>query len=68
MPTPGSLFGAIVFGSVGLATFVYGKKSGLMKPMVIGLALMIYPYFIEQAWLVFAIGSGLCWLLYVFRE
>lgn len=68
MPTPGSLFGAIVFGSVGLAAFVYGKKSGLIKPTLIGIALMVYPYFIEQAWMVFAVGFALCFSLYVFRE
>lgn len=68
MPEPGSLFGAIVFGAIGMGAFVYGKRRGLLKPMVLGIALMAYPYFIADAWLVYAVGAGLCTLLYLFRE
>ena len=67
MPTPGSLFGAIVFGAVGMAAFVYGKKAGEAKPILIGIALMVYPYFVQQAWLVFAIGAALTAALFLRR-
>ena len=68
LPTPGSLFGAIVFGAIGMGAFVFGKRRGLAKPMLIGVALMVYPYFISDGWLVFLIGAALCYLLYLFRE
>ena len=68
LPTPGSLFGAIVFGAIGMGAFVFGKRRGLAKPMLIGVALMVDPYFISDGWLVFLIGAALCYLLYLFRE
>jgi len=67
LPTPGSLFGAIVFGAIGMGAFVHGKRNGLAKPMLIGVALMIFPYFVSEGWLVFAIGAALSYLLYLFR-
>jgi hypothetical protein len=68
MPTPGSLFGAILFGAIGMGAFVHGKRRGLAKPMIIGVLLIIYPYAVSEGWMVFAIGAVLCWLLYHFRE
>lgn len=68
LPTPGSLFGAILFGAIGMGAFVFGKQRGLAKPMIVGVALMVYPYFISDTWLTFGIGAGLCYLLYLFRE
>jgi hypothetical protein len=68
MPTPGNIFGAIVFGAIGMAAFVYGKRSGQMKPIVLGIALMAYPYFISSDWLLYLIGGALTASLYIFRE
>lgn len=68
MPTPAALFGMIVFGGVGFAAFVYGKKSGSAKPIIIGIALMAYPYFVESAWLIFLIGALLTAALFLFRD
>ena len=65
---PAFLFGSFLFGAVGLAAFVYGKKLALWKPMVIGIALMAYPYFVSRAWLMYAIGVALCAALFVFRD
>lgn len=62
------LFVPMFFGTVGFAAFVYGKKSTNWKPMVIGVALMVYPYFIGNALLLYSIGIALCVSLYVFRE
>lgn len=67
MPSPGDLFGSLLFGVVGFAAFVYGKKNALFKPMIIGLVLMIYPYFIAQTWLLYTIGGALTLALVVFR-
>jgi len=51
-----------------LAVFVYGKKLALWKPMVIGIALMVYPYFVSRTWLMYAIGVALCVFLYALRD
>ncbi len=68
MPTPEALFGMILFGGIGMGAFVYGKKSGLMKPIIIGIALMAYPYFVEGTWLIFLIGAVLTAALFFFRD
>ena len=68
LPTPGSLFGAIVFGAIGMGAFFHGMRRGLAKPMILGVVLMIYPYFISDGTLVFVIGAALSYLLYLFRE
>jgi len=68
MPSYANLFAGILFGSVGLAAFVYGKKSANWKPMVIGAVLMVYPYFIEETWLLYLIGVALSALIFVWRD
>jgi len=68
LPTPGSLFVAIVFGAVGLAAFLHGRRVGSIKPVLIGVALMAYPYFVADTTLSIIIGLGLCFLLYLFRD
>jgi hypothetical protein len=43
------LLWGVLFGSVGLGFFVYGKKQTLIVPLVCGLTLMVYPYFMPNA-------------------
>ena len=68
LPSPAYLFGAIFFGIVGFAAYRYGKKAGLARPKWIGVAMMLYPYAISETWLLYAVGAGLCALLYVYRK
>jgi ABC-type xylose transport system permease subunit len=68
MPSFTVLFAGLLFGTIGFAAFIYGKKSQNWKPMTTGVVLMAYPYFIENAWLVYAIGIALCVSLFVFRD
>jgi hypothetical protein len=51
-----NLICGLVFGSIGFVAFVYGKRMHLWKMMLCGLALMIYPYFVEDMLILFAIG------------
>lgn len=68
MPTPGSLFGAILFGAIGMGAFVHGKRVASAPVMLIAVLLMVYPYFVSEAWLVYALGALLCYGLYLFRK
>jgi len=52
-----NLMGGLVFGSIGFVAFIYGKRMNLWKPMLLGLALMIYPYFISDDVMMIAIGA-----------
>jgi len=37
--------------------FMYGKKMVLWKPMVFGIVLKAYPYFVPRTWLIYTIGA-----------
>ena len=47
MPTPALLALNLLLGAFGLAYFVYGKKNGAIVPLICGVCLMIFPYFIS---------------------
>jgi hypothetical protein len=49
----------LLFSSVGLGFFLYGRKQRAPVPLVCGLALMIFPYFISNTILLVAIGVAL---------
>jgi hypothetical protein len=68
LPSPAYIFGAVVFGIVGIAAYRYGKKADLPIPKWLGVALMLYPYAISETWLMYAVGAGLCGALYVYRR
>ena len=52
-----NLIGGFVFGSIGFVAFVYGKRMNLWKPMFLGIALMVYPYFVSNDAVMIAIGA-----------
>ena len=68
MPSPAELFGSLLFGVIGMAAVIYGKKSVEWKPMLIGVLLMTFPYLVSQIWLLYVIGCGLCAALFIFRD
>ena len=62
-----SLLWGLLFGSVGLGFFVYGRKQKVVVPLVCGLVLMVFPYFIANTLLLVAIGAALIALPYFVR-
>jgi hypothetical protein len=52
-----NLIGGCVFGSIGFVAFIYGKRMNLWKPMFLGIALMVYPYFVSNDLIMIAIGA-----------
>jgi hypothetical protein len=42
---PWTLFLSMIFSSIGLGFFIYGKKQSRPLPLVVGIILMVYPYF-----------------------
>jgi len=56
-----NLIGGLIFGSIGFVGFIYGKRMNLWGPMFLGLALMVYPYFVSSdlvLWVVGVVGSA----------
>jgi hypothetical protein len=54
-----TLLWSLLFGSIGLGYFIYGKKQSAPVPLVCGLALMIFPYFVANTIALVSIGLGL---------
>ena len=54
-----SLVLGLIFSSIGLGYFIYGRKRPNPVARISGIALMIYPYFIANNYAVLAIGVAL---------
>lgn len=69
MPTfsVSEIIGEFIFGSIGFVAFIYGKRMQVWKTMFIGLALMVYPYFVPDALVSYATGAILTGALFLFR-
>ena len=61
------LLWGLLFGSIGLGFFLYGKKQRAVVPLVCGLALMVFPYFVSNTVLLVAIGALLIAVPYFVR-
>lgn len=61
------LLWGFLFGTIGLAYFVYGKKRPALVPLVCGLGLMVFPYFVTKTILLVAVGALLVVLPYFIR-
>jgi predicted membrane protein len=61
------LLWGLLFSSIGLGFFLYGKKQRAVVPLVCGLVLMIFPYFVPNSIALVAIGVVLTAIPYFFR-
>jgi hypothetical protein len=61
------LVAGLIFGSIGLVAFLYGKRQAVWRPMFTGLALMVYPYFVADTLALWGIGAALTASLLLFR-
>lgn len=58
----------MVFGAIGFGFFSYGKKQGSAVPLVCGLLLMVFPYFVSDTIMLVAIGIALMIVPYLLRD
>jgi hypothetical protein len=63
-----SLLWGFLFGSFGIGFFVYGKRQEKLVPLICGLVLMVFPYFVSNAVLMVVIGAALMAIPYFFRS
>jgi len=61
------LLWGLLFSSIGLGYFIYGKKQQAVVPLLCGLALMIYPYFVSSTLPLVSIGAVLMLIPYFVR-
>ncbi len=60
-----SLLASLLVGSIGFVSFAYGKKQSRFPQMLVGVALMAFPYFVSSALLILGIGAGLVGVLLI---
>jgi len=50
---------ALLFGSIGLGYFIYGRRQSNPLVRYTGITLMVYPYFISDTLVLVAVGVAL---------
>jgi hypothetical protein len=65
---PASLLSSLLISCVGMGYFMYGKRAGRLWPLLAGIVLCAYPYFIASVWLMWAIAAGIVIAVYLLRE
>ncbi len=67
MSTANLLWG-LLFSCVGLGFFTYGRKQRGVVPMVCGVVLMVFPYFVPSTIVLVIIGAALTTVPYFLRN
>ncbi|MGZ8405265.1 MAG: hypothetical protein ACXW38_06325 [Nitrospira sp.] len=62
-----SLIWGIIFGSIGTGFAIYGKRQKAIVPLYVGVALCIFPYFIENIYVLVFVGVVLMAIPYFVR-
>lgn len=62
------LLWAVIFGSIGIAFFVYGRRQRAVVPLICGVALVILPYLVSDTLLLVVAGVALIALPYFYRN
>jgi hypothetical protein len=67
MGSTAQLMWGMLFGSIGVGFSIYGRKQRAPIPLATGLALMVYPFFVTNSYLLVLFGVALCALPYFVR-
>jgi hypothetical protein len=67
MENTSQLVWAMLFGSIGIGYFMYGRKQKAVMPLLTGVALFIFPYFTPNVYILVIVGIALIALPYFFR-
>ncbi len=63
-----NIFSGLIISAAGMAFFMYGKKAQRPWPLVAGIAMCAYPYFITSLLVLWLLTAGLVTSLYFLRE
>jgi hypothetical protein len=61
------LLWGVLFGAIGVGLFVYGRRRREVVPLVCGVLLIVYPYFVANTIALVAIGVALTVAPFVIR-
>lgn len=65
LSNPAALISSILIGVIGMGLFVYGKKQQSLPPLLAGVMLCVFPYFVASVMLMWLITAGCLGGLYV---
>lgn len=68
MDSTATLLWGVIFGSIGLGFFVYGKKRKFLVPVFCGIGLMVIPYFIANVYLLVLAGLIMSVLPFIIKR
>jgi hypothetical protein len=63
-----NIFGGLIFSSIGFAAFTIGKRTMNVNMIIVGVALMLYCFFITETVWVYVVGSGLTVAAFLARD
>lgn len=63
-----SVAAGIIFGSFGIYTIKRGKNRSHVLDILVGITLLVYPYFVTNVWLNWGLGIGLLTVVYRLRK
>ncbi|MCB2018083.1 MAG: hypothetical protein KDF54_11340 [Hydrogenophaga sp.] len=58
---------AVFFGALGAGYAIYGRKQRAISPLLAGVALMVFPYFVDGVWLTLLVGAAIAAVPYFWR-
>ena len=64
----GNLISSLIISCAGWGFFMYGKKAGRLWPLVAGLVMMGFPYFVGSVLLMWGIAAAIAVAVYLLRE
>lgn len=67
MPETSVLLWGMLFGSIGLGFFTYGKRQKAVVPLLTGIALFVAPYIFTSTLALVSVCLGLCLLPFFVR-
>ncbi len=67
MESTSTIMWAMLFGAVGAGFIMYGRKQRAAMPLMSGVALCLFPYFISNVYLLVITGAALMALPYFVR-
>ena len=62
------LFASLIWGSIGLGYFIYGKKQSSLSPMIGGVLLIAVSFLVGSALVMSLVCIGLVIAVYVLRK
>ena len=61
------LMWGMLFGAIGFGYFLYGKKQKAIIPLCVGIVLCVFPYFIDNVYVLVGVGVILAAIPYFVR-